>query len=68
MWGGLPDWVRLWRAACVLGGGCFDGLDCGLDLSLAGQIVAGQVVKGGVEGGKSFALVGGGHRSVAVYV
>ena len=50
------------------GGGGLDGLDCGLDLSLAGQIVAGQVVEGGVKGGESFALVGADHRSVAVDV
>ena len=50
------------------GGGCLDGLDCGLDLSLAGQIVAGQVVEGSVEGGESFALVGADHRSGAVDV
>jgi hypothetical protein len=30
---------------------------------LAGQVVAGQVIEGSVEGGESFALVGGEHRS-----
>ena len=48
------------------GGGGFNRFDGGADLGLAGQIVAGQVIQGSVEGGESFALVGGEHRSVAL--
>ena len=46
--------------------GGFDCLDGGDDFGLAGQIVAGQIVQGGVESGEGFALVGGEHWSGAV--